>query len=244
MSNGPELWRAIYEPFANRFGPENVIIAGGCVRDYLVSKSTGKDIRPKDIDVFVKFDVPIDFEISIDTIASLPIFTENELDGFSILNDDPSEDGSRPLTNDTTQNDWIGQGAGWTFTSGDVADPRYLVNVVARRDVDGFHPDKFAESFDINACKGWYDPAKDDYVALDCAIKDIDNRTLTFGLSENLLTDSSYSRAVRIKRRLERHDAPQHLDWVLKGYDKYMTYSKQGFSLLKLTAHRPIRLVT
>jgi hypothetical protein len=43
MINGPELWRDILREM-----PPGAIIAGGAVRDYLL------DIKPKDIDVFMK----------------------------------------------------------------------------------------------------------------------------------------------------------------------------------------------
>lgn len=42
MGNGPDLWRAILREF-----PAGSVIAGGCVRDYLLRR------EPKDIDVFV-----------------------------------------------------------------------------------------------------------------------------------------------------------------------------------------------
>lgn len=60
MNNGPELWTKVLALM-----PPGAIIAGGCVRDYLL------EVAPKDIDVFFAED-------------SLPMEEENGLFGFRL----------------------------------------------------------------------------------------------------------------------------------------------------------------
>ena len=96
--NGPALWEYIHKDVSRVFGPENVIIAGGCVRDYILSqhfKDPFKGLskfKQKDIDVFVNVDNELDFEFGLVDVKENPqwsyleVRVESDPSGFSTEN--------------------------------------------------------------------------------------------------------------------------------------------------------------
>src|SRR6478609_3581159 len=136
--NNPETWAAIHKEFADRFGADNVLIAGGCVRDYLKSKRQGVN----DIDVFVRFSKPLYWEM-----AELRI--RDEIFGFGgDAISDPYRAGFDPGY-ENQQSSWLGHGDVWLRRAfearGNARTKEYRVNVIGRTDVDATKPEEFIE---------------------------------------------------------------------------------------------------
>lgn len=200
--NKPDVWANLYAHFTETFGEDNVLIAGGCVRDYLVSKR----IEPRDIDVFVNADALIDFEIASVDISAYPFIRREEfgMPGYHIVNNKGKGPYGHYVPN---QPDWIGEGKGYGelfyVARGRERVKSYNINVIARKDVKGSLAEDFVQSFDINACRAWVDPNTFKPMASDACTSDIANRTLTYGLDKPP-TERSLRRASHICSHLSK----------------------------------------
>lgn len=233
MSNGPELWKTIWTPIADIVGPENVVIAGGCVRDYLLHQ----DMKPKDIDVFLRVDQGVDFELAIANIRSLSILDghddEDDIDALQIVPDSVPT-GSRPpssINGQASEAGWIGQATGFTEWRGDAQSGEFqvMVNIIGRSDFNS--PSQLLEGFDINLCKAYAHPANDfQPLVHDLANIDLDNRTITFGLPEERCVEASLRRANRIQDRIFGFTGQR---FELVGYDKAIKKFKDGVRPMK-----------
>lgn len=135
MNNGPSLWAEILAQVRPVYG-DTAVIAGGCVRDYLLGR------EPKDIDVFVNastarlavrsFDLPRRFMVSALAKAS------------------EYEDES---------NDFGAEVAGvldGTYT--DTEGREHAIQIIARPHPDFSGPQLVAQ-LDLDICRSWYDGA-------------------------------------------------------------------------------------
>lgn len=191
--NSPALWAEVYEPFAETFGKDNVLIAGGCVRDYLHSKR----MHPNDIDVFVRFDRNIDWEIATLDIDEFRLFDGGRMEGLREFTPIPNDEKYGTMEG----KDWIGHGNGHYEIP--EANRSVRINVIARRDVDARDPVTFVNKFDLNICRAWADPNEGFRpVGTDACLYDLHNNTITYGLDDGN-AEKSRLRADRINQHLK-----------------------------------------
>lgn len=217
MNNGPELWKIIHSKFADNFGKENVLIAGGCVRDYLVRKNK----NPKDIDVFVNFGSEFKFDISMELMRRWRdwIWADFNVDQEGMRRAEiyvVENDGSKPIVNQDNPNNWLGQAETVVRVGVDDKESFYQVNIIGRTDVDARRPVDFVETFDLNVCKAWYDPITNSPIATIAAQDDLKNRTITYCLGDPPSTHTTAGQKILSRmNRIQRHLSTVKLPWSL-----------------------------
>lgn len=157
--NTPKVWNNIFSPLAEEFGPENVIIAGGCIRDRVLG------IAPKDIDVFLNIEYPVELEMVAKDLkdAGLNINTgTNEAgdDNYEALEEVPKSEKASVING---------------IYAGSVTGSTTPVNIILRQfNHMPFNPENLVSTFDYSMVQGWYDPKSGDVTGTDAFKRDIE----------------------------------------------------------------------
>ncbi len=92
VKNAPSLWGSIISKLEPIYGKGNVIIAGGCLRDYTFG------YEPKDIDIFINVDTELELELSLSEVEARlqPLLGFLKEETISIFDQNTDEEGYTP----------------------------------------------------------------------------------------------------------------------------------------------------